>query len=40
VTLGELIKALNSLGATPRDLISIFNALKQAGALNAELVVM
>lgn len=40
VTLGELIDALNSLGATPRDLISIFNALKQAGALNAELVIM
>jgi len=39
-TLGELVKALNSLGATPRDLISIFQALKKAGALNAELVVM
>ncbi|RMD87319.1 MAG: flagellar basal body P-ring protein FlgI [Candidatus Dadabacteria bacterium] len=40
VTLRELVDALNSLGATPRDLISIFNALKRAGALNAELVVM
>ncbi|RMG42967.1 MAG: flagellar biosynthesis protein FlgA, partial [Candidatus Dadabacteria bacterium] len=40
VTLGELVRALNALGATPRDLISIFNALKEAGALNAELVVM
>lgn len=39
-TLGELVKALNALGATPRDLISIFQALKKAGALNAELVVM
>jgi flagellar P-ring protein precursor FlgI len=40
VTLGELVGALNSLGATPRDLISIFAALKRAGALEAELVVM
>ena len=40
VTLGEVIKALNSLGATPRDLISIFEALKRAGALNADLAVM
>ncbi len=40
VTLREVVDALNALGATPRDLVSIFNALKQAGALNAELVVM
>lgn len=40
VTLGEVVAALNSLGATPRDLISIFQALKRAGALQAELVVM
>jgi flagellar P-ring protein precursor FlgI len=40
VTLREVIDALNSLGATPRDLISIFTALKHAGALNAELVIM
>lgn len=40
VTLGELVNALNALGASPRDLISIFQALKRAGALNAELVVM
>ena len=40
VTLGELVKALNALGATPRDLMSIFTALKEAGALNAELVIM
>ena len=36
----EQVQALNSLGATPRDLIAIFTALKAAGALNAELVVM
>ncbi len=40
VTLGELVEALNALGATPRDLISIFTALKRAGSLQAELVVM
>ena len=40
VTLGDLVKGLNSLGATPRDLISIFAALKRAGALQAELVIM
>jgi flagellar P-ring protein precursor FlgI len=40
VTLGDLVKALNALGATPRDLMSIFTALKEAGALNAELVIM
>jgi flagellar P-ring protein precursor FlgI len=40
VTLGEVVSALNALGATPRDLISIFQALKRAGALQAELIVM
>lgn len=40
VTLGELVNALNSLGATPRDLISIFAALQRSGALHAELVTM
>ena len=40
VTLGDVVTALNSLGATPRDLISIFTALKRAGALHAELIIM
>ena len=40
VTLREVVNGLNALGATPRDLISIFSALKKAGALNADLVVM
>lgn len=40
VSLGDVVKALNSLGATPRDLIAIFQALQKAGALQAELVVM
>jgi len=40
VTLGEVVSALNALGATPRDLVSIFTALKRSGALHAELVIM
>ncbi len=40
VSLGELVDALNALGATPRDLISIFSALQRAGALQAELEIM
>jgi flagellar P-ring protein precursor FlgI len=40
VTVRDLAKALNALGVTPRDLVAIFQALKVAGALQAELVVM
>jgi len=40
VTVSELAKSLNGIGATPRDLIAIFNALKKAGALQAKLVIM
>ena len=40
VTVSELAKALNGVGATPRDLIAIFNALKEAKALHAELIIM
>ena len=40
VSLSELVSALNSLGVTPRDLIAVFEALREAGALQAELVVM
>ncbi len=40
ISLGDVVKGINSLGATPRDLIAIFQALKEAGALQAELVVM
>jgi len=39
-TLGELARALNALKVTPRDMISIFQALKDAGALHAELIIM
>jgi len=37
---GDLATALNNIGVTPRDMIAIFQAIKKAGALNAELVVM
>jgi flagellar P-ring protein precursor FlgI len=40
VTVSELAKSLNAIGATPSDLIAIFNALKEAGALQAKLVTM
>lgn len=36
-TVADLARAMNALGVTPRDLIAIFQALKQAGALHAEL---
>ncbi len=39
-TLQELVDGLNSLGATPRDLISILRTLKSAGALHATLEVI
>lgn len=39
-SLGELIKALNAIGVTPRDLISILQAIKAAGALQAELEII
>ncbi len=37
VTLGDLVKALNSVGVTPRDLVAVLTAAKAAGALQAEL---
>jgi flagellar P-ring protein precursor FlgI len=37
VNLGEIIRALNAIGATPRDLIAILQSIKAAGALQAEL---
>ncbi len=40
VTVSELAKSLNGIGATPSDMIAIFNALKKAGALQAKLVIM
>lgn len=39
-SVGDLVKALNSLGVTPKDLIGILQAIKSAGALNGELEVL
>ncbi len=39
VTLAELVRGLNSLGVGPRDLITILQAIRAAGALQAELEV-
>ncbi|MCS7091462.1 MAG: flagellar basal body P-ring protein FlgI [Verrucomicrobiota bacterium] len=38
-TVEQVASALNSLGVTPRDMMAIFQALKQAGALQAELII-
>lgn len=40
VTLQELVKALNSIGATPKDLISILRTIKASGALQADIEVI
>ena len=36
----DVAKALNTLGVTPTDIVAIFQSLKEAGALQAELVIM
>ena len=38
-TVEKVAAALNTLGATPRDIMAIFQAMKQAGALQAELII-
>ncbi len=38
--IGDLAEALNEIGASPRDIIAIFQALKAAGALRAELMIL
>jgi flagellar P-ring protein FlgI len=38
-TVEKVASALNALGATPRDMMAIFEAMKQAGALKAELII-
>jgi len=38
-TVEKVAAALNSIGASPRDIVAIFQSLKQAGALQAELQV-
>ncbi len=40
VTLGDVVRALNLVGVTPRDLVAILQAIKAAGALQAELEII
>jgi len=40
VSIGQVVNALNALGVSPRDLIAIFQAIKAAGALQADLEVI
>ncbi len=40
VSIGEVASALNAIGATPRDLIAIFQAIKAAGAMQGEFIVL
>jgi flagellar P-ring protein precursor FlgI len=40
VSLQDLVNGLNALGVGPRDMISILQAIKAAGALQAEIEVM
>lgn len=40
ISLKELVDGLNALGVTPRDMITILQAIKSAGALQAEIEVM
>lgn len=40
VTIGELVRGLNAMGVTPRDLIAILQAIKAAGALSGDLEIL
>ncbi len=40
VALGDVVKALNAIGATPQDMLAILQAMKAAGALRAELEII
>jgi flagellar P-ring protein FlgI len=40
ITIGDLVRALNAMGTTPTDLISIIQAIKASGALTAEVEMM
>jgi flagellar P-ring protein precursor FlgI len=39
-SVNDLVQSLNGVGATPRDIIAILQAIQQAGALHGELVIM
>jgi len=39
-TVSEVVEALNALGVSARDMIAIFQAMRAAGALHAEIVAL
>ena len=39
-TLSDIVQAINNVGAAPGDLVAILEALKQAGALRAQLIII
>jgi flagellar P-ring protein FlgI len=40
VELEQIVRAVNEVGAAPGDLVAILEALREAGALQAELIVI
>jgi flagellar P-ring protein precursor FlgI len=40
IKLDEIVRAVNQVGAAPGDLVAILEALKQAGALRADLIII
>ncbi len=40
VTLDDLVRAVNEVGAAPSDLMAILQALKQAGAIEGQLIII
>jgi flagellar P-ring protein precursor FlgI len=40
VELDQIVRAVNDVGAAPGDLVAILEALREAGALQAELIVI
>ncbi len=40
ITIRDLVKSMNAIGVSPRDMIAVFQAMKTAGALQAELIIM
>jgi flagellar P-ring protein precursor FlgI len=40
ITLDELVRAVNQVGAAPSDLMAILQALKQAGAIEGQLIII
>jgi len=40
ISIGEIANALNAIGATPRDLIAIFQAIKASGSMHGDLIIL